>query len=63
MSDIVKVELQVEVNDEGDDIETQMAVMVKNIDGDKVWLPKSEIEVYDGIIEMPEWLAEKKELI
>ena len=63
MSDIVKVELQVEVNDEGDDIETPMAVMVKNIDGDKVWLPKSEIEVYDGIIEMPEWLAEKKELI
>ena len=63
MSDIVKVELQVEVNDEGDEIETQMAVMVKNIDGDKVWLPKSEIEVYDGIIEMPEWLAEKKELI
>ena len=22
-----------------------------------------DIEVYDGIIEMPEWLAEKKELI
>ena len=63
MSDIVKLELQVEVNDNGDEIETQMAVMVKNIDGDKVWLPKSEIEVYDGIIEMPEWLAEKKELI
>ena len=63
MSDIVKLELQVEVNDNGDEIETPMAVMVKNIDGDKVWLPKSEIEVYDGIIEMPEWLAEKKELI
>ena len=63
MSDIVKVELQVEVNDEGDFIETPMAVLVKNVEGDKVWLPKSEIEVYDGIIEMPEWLAEKKELI
>ena len=63
MSDIVKVELQVEVNDEGDDIETPMAVLVKNVEGDKVWLPKSEIEIRDGIIEMPEWLAEKKELI
>jgi len=63
MTDLIKLELQVEVNDNGDEIETQMAVMVKNIDGDKVWLPKSEIEVYDGIIEMPEWLAEKKELI
>ena len=63
MTDLIKLELQVEVNDNGDEIETQMAVMVKNIDGDKVWLPKSEIEVYEGIIEMPEWLAEKKELI
>ena len=63
MSTIIKVKLQVEMNDNGDEIETQMAVMVKNIDGDKVWLPKSEIEIYDGIIEMPEWLAEKKELI
>ena len=63
MTDLIKLELQVEVNDNGDEIETQMAVMVKNIDGDKVWLPKSEIEIYDGIIEMPEWLAEKKELI
>jgi len=63
MTDLIKLELQVEVNDNGDEIETPMAVMVKNIDGDKVWLPKSEIEVYDGIIEMPEWLAEKKELI
>ena len=63
MTDLIKLELQVEVNDNGDEIETQMAIMVKNIDGDKVWLPKSEIEIYDGIIEMPEWLAEKKELI
>lgn len=63
MKSIVKLSLEVEVNDDGEDIETPMAVMVKNLNGENIWLPKSEIEIYSGVIEVPEWLAIKKELI
>ena len=63
MRETVKVDVQVEENDEGEPIETHMAVMVENLNGEKVWLPKSEIEIYGEIIEMPLWLAEKKELV
>ena len=44
-------------------LETQLAVMVENLDGEKVWLPKSQIEVNGDEIELPEWLATDKELI
>ena len=43
--------------------ETQMAVLVKNLNDEKVWLPKSQIEIHGSKIEMPTWLAENKELI
>lgn len=43
--------------------ETELAVMVENLDGHKTWLPKSEIEIHKDEIEMPEWLAIDKELI
>ena len=59
----VKLKLKIETNDEGDNIETALAVMVRNLNNDKVWLPKSKIEIYNDIIEIPEWLAENKELI
>lgn len=37
--------------------ETEKAVMVKNLKGKDVWLPKSQIEVDDDGIQLPEWLA------
>lgn len=43
--------------------ETQMAVMVTNLEDEKVWLPRSQIEIHGRYIEMPTWLAESKELI
>ncbi len=37
---------------------------VKIFDGDReVWLPKSQVEVVDGVATMPEWLAIEKELV
>lgn len=59
----IRVKINVETDEDGDDIETQMAVLVINLNGDKVWLPKSKIEVHHDTIEMPVWLAEDKELI
>lgn len=58
------VEVTVEVRHE-----TQKAVLVKNLKNLEVWLPKSQIELeYDEvkkvhIIQLPEWLANEKELI
>lgn len=43
--------------------ETENAVMVENIKGENVWLPKSQVEVDNEGIQMPEWLAEDKGLI
>lgn len=45
--------------------ETELAVMVKNEKDQAVWLPKSQIEIWEeaGEIEMPEWLATDKELV
>lgn len=45
--------------------ESDKAVMVENLNGDKVWLPKSQVEVdeQDKEIQMPEWLAIDKELV
>ena len=59
----IKLKLKIETSNEGDNIETALAVMVRNLNNEKVWLPKSKIEIYNDIIEMPEWLAENKELI
>lgn len=43
--------------------ETELAVLVTNLEDEKVWLPKSQIEIDGGYIEVPDWLAEDKELI
>lgn len=43
--------------------ETELAVMVKNDHGDKVWLPKSKIHIHDDGIDVPDWLAVDKELV
>lgn len=48
--------------------ETEKAILVVNLKGKEVWLPKSQIEIDSdnkGIVElqMPEWLAVDKELI
>lgn len=43
--------------------ETEMAVMVTNLNDEKVWLPRSQIEIHGRHIEIPTWLAESKELI
>lgn len=47
--------------------ETDAAYMVKNLEGDNVWLPKSQVEFYEeGLsteFEMPRWLAEDKGLV
>jgi len=59
----VKLTLSVETDDFGNDMETQMAVLVTNLNDEKVWLPKSQIEIHEDTIEMPTWLAEDKELI
>ncbi len=50
--------------------ETDLAILV-DIDGDEVWLPKSQIEMSDGSldagdlieIDVPDWLAEEKGLL
>lgn len=45
--------------------ETDKAVMVTNLKDEKVWLPKSAIEIdeADKEIQLPEWLAVDKELV
>lgn len=49
--------------------ETDKAILVFNLKGDKVWLPKSQIEyeTRSGTrmisVTLPEWLAATKELI
>lgn len=45
--------------------QTEKAVMVENLKGQKVWLPKSQIEVdHENLtIDLPEWLAEETGLI
>lgn len=43
--------------------ETELAIMVKNLEGRDVWLPKSKISIDGDEIELPEWLAEEKDLI
>ena len=55
MSETVKLDLEIHA-------ETELAVLVENLEEEKVWLPKSQIEI-DGVIEVPTWLAENKELI
>lgn len=48
---------------------TQKAILVENLKQKDVWIPLSQIEIdherEDGIIDIqiPEWLAEEKELI
>lgn len=44
--------------------ETDAAFLVV-IDDEKVWLPKSQVELHEtsGIVAMPEWLAIEKDLI
>lgn len=44
--------------------ETDDAYLIEDAGGKRIWVPKSQVE-YDGKVTftMPEWLAEKKELI
>lgn len=45
--------------------ETAKAWLVSD-DGDKaraVWVPKSQAELADGVLTLPEWLAKEKKLI
>lgn len=49
--------------------QTSNVYMILDDDGDKVWLPKSQVEVVDVIsdmeyeLSMPRWLAEEKEIV
>lgn len=44
--------------------ETDKAIMVENLKGKDIWLPKSQVEVDSPTeIQIPEWLAVDKELI
>lgn len=48
--------------------ETEKAILVTNLKNKDIWIPKSQIEIDSnsrGIInfQIPEWLAEDKELI
>jgi hypothetical protein len=53
-----------EINELPIEVETAAAVLVKNLDGDEVWLPKSQIEIVnDHVVIVPEWLAEQEGLI
>ena len=40
--------------------ETNGAYLVRFVDGNKVWLPKSQCELDGQGVEMPEWLAVEK---
>lgn len=49
---------------------TEAAVLVRNADGHKAWLPLSEIEIEPPkaasrvhVVSLPQWLAEEKELV
>lgn len=43
--------------------ETEKAYLFTNLKGEKTWIPKSMSE-YDGNeLQLPEWLAQEKELI
>lgn len=62
MSDIVEVDVEVVAV-------TQMAFQVLDLDDNKVWIPKSQIDDYEGeddrpdVIFIPQWLAEEKGLV
>lgn len=43
--------------------QTDKAVMVENLKGKDVWIPKSQCEADDFCIQIPEWLAIDKELV
>lgn len=43
--------------------ETHLAVMVENVEGENVWLPKSKIDINGDFIDVPEWLAIEKDLV
>lgn len=47
---------------------TEKALMVENLKGEDVWLPRSQVDPSDDLmgdrtLQMPEWLAIDKELI
>jgi hypothetical protein len=55
----------VDVECEPTGVDTDFAIQVLADDGQKYWLPKSEVQVNadDGTVTMPEWLAEDKGLV
>lgn len=53
-----------EVEVEGEVIYETALAWLLNIDGDQVWLPKSQVEDHgDGTFTVPEWLALERGLI
>lgn len=58
MSEVVTLDLKVKA-------ETDLAVMVTNLQDENVWLPLSQVEVdyKDQEIQVPEWLAIDKDLV
>lgn len=55
-----KLELNIEILHE-----TDKAILIENLNEDNIWLPKSQIYIFDNqkTIEIPEWLAIDKELV
>lgn len=45
--------------------ETEKAWLVSDtgVRADAVWVPKSQAELEDGVLTLPEWLAKEKDLI
>lgn len=42
--------------------ETELAYLVENEDG-SFWVPKSKCEYSDGELQIPEWLAIRKDMV
>ena len=60
MSKSEEIEIDIEIL-----AETDKAIMLENLQDEKVWLPKSQIDISaseDSML-IPEWLAIDKELI
>jgi hypothetical protein len=54
----------VDLTDVAIEHETEKAILVTNLKGRKVWLPKSQVEIdEERVITMPLWLAREVELV
>lgn len=55
-SDVIEIEIAVET-------ETERAILVDFGGDELVWLPRSQIELVEGAVLIPEWLAMEKGMI